>query len=268
MEEDVFKRKFAELYPSVFISDDFHFDNGKCVGCGDIMPAPGKNFYIFKYMPFSYLYEWLEKPHKICFVSPTKWSDPFEHKLYMPEKSTKLACFCCTSTRSVGEESAWKTYSRGNGDMLIKVTIDFDKLLKLLPDLAGDCGLEFYIEQIRYLNRDAVKDIYKKASKKNSLSVFEQVSILGVKRKAFVNEGEIRIFAVPKDHQTHVPEKMFIEFEPSCIAGYMIEPLNPEIGNDENYDKLQTTLHSGVKTYLEGKNPGEVNQSQLYNFDK
>jgi len=268
MEEEILKRKFTELYPFVFVSDDFHFDNGKCVGCGDIMPDPSKKFYIFKYMPFSYLYEWLEEPHEICFVSPTKWLDPFEHKLYMPNKCSELACLCCTSTRSVGEESAWKTYSPGNGDMLIKVTIDFDKLLKLLPDLVRNCDLEFYIEQIRYLNREEVLNIYKKANKKKSLSIFEQVSILGVKRKAFVNEGEIRIFAVPKNHQTHVAEKMYIELDPSCIAGYTIEPLNPEIGNDDNYVILQTTLHAGVKAYLKGKKQGKVCQSRLYNFGK
>jgi len=292
---------------NIYISDKFEMDCSSTddyivKGIKGIESHPEK-FFIYRYIPFSRIYtEFRNKT--LTFVSPQKWDDPFEvfyfveaeeDNLKIQDEIDKLRCLCFSGNEFHGEEWAWKVYKPYN-EPLVRVTFDFNELLKLLVRIDKETNedpnknkVDFYITVMDYSKDKNELEKKQKEIKKNSSEYLDIINQLSYKRKAFENEKEVRIFAL----FDKMPDSGIKEFENvdlrSCITGIMLPPLPRFMDKrDKYYNEIQNFQNIGMKLAFKmlyddnlNKDLGEyitsrttnkispsVKQSRLYNPDK
>ena len=272
MDNTILTQSFIERTKGVYVSDRIVYtDDGKTVckvlGGSELVIDPKWPFTLYRYMPFSRLYTELNEK-TITFLSPKQWEDPFEGAFLNLHKSLNVKCLCFTYNGSIGEEWAWKSYRRD--EPLVRIEIMFDKLVDTLSSISSqeENAWAFYISVCDYsMDKSSIINYVKNLKKsRTTLSLFEYLNIMSLKRKAFSNEREIRIFAVPN---TSI-DNNFISFKNVDYKDFMtrvlLEPLAPFQDEPRNkyYSKLQAIHNAGIQEYLHSVIKIKTQQSHLY----
>lgn len=156
---------------------------------------------IYRYTSYKYAQKMIAQ-NKITLVSPEKWEDPFEKRFFNGDYSKRqflpgpLACGCFTTEHGINEAAAWKFYSSDN--MGVQLTFDFKKLLQSLDEFADKIGALVFVKKADYqYEKKELESSGKNSFLKNvNLSRFnheEYIKLLGLKRRAFAFENELRI---------------------------------------------------------------------------
>ena len=109
---------------------------------------------VFKYMPMDRFVKSVDNK-EFVFVSPATWYDPFEQLYYgidcSPKgyKTEEIACMCVSEKSSTNEDACWRVYA-GSGSKTVRLSLEQDKLLRLLDDYAENNGFEVYIGKVNY----------------------------------------------------------------------------------------------------------------------
>lgn len=190
---------------------------------------------IFKYMPASRVLEILEKsPHQICFVSPSKWKDPYEAK-YLETNYRSLGgfvqprIFCfCASSRLHNEEASWEMYKKAN-DPLIRLSIRTIDFLSALNKYAADHNYGLYLSKVCYkLKRSDINNLYLPNNKHHdeyfgNFDEKQYIKVMSLKRRAFEYENEYRFFIIPRG--ANIEDKVLhIPFPIKAITGFTLYP--------------------------------------------
>lgn len=166
---------------------------------------------LYKYMPASRVIEVIESPeHRLAFVSPEKWYDPYETKYLNTDysslngyKQPRIYCFCARMDNA-NEEASWKIYKKGD-EPLMRLYIDNFKFMFCLDEFARKYDCDIYLSRIDYsLNPNEIDNLYKTSSPyyKDFFSDFNDekyIKVMSLKRKAFQYENEYRFFIRPKN---------------------------------------------------------------------
>jgi hypothetical protein len=120
---------------------------------------------VFKYMPLDRFVKMVDKK-ELVFVSPVTWYDPFEQLYYGIDCSSKdymtedIACMCVSEKSSTNEDASWKVYA-GSNNKAVRISIEQDKLLRLLEDYAMANGYEVYIGKVVYfIEKKEIKKLH------------------------------------------------------------------------------------------------------------
>ena len=213
-------------------------------------------FRLYRYVQFHHLYSNLNKD-SIVFISPKKWDDPFEKKLLLIDN---IFCICTTSNYSTNEEASWARCSINAKSPIVRVSLKFLELLKLLNRLGQANNILFYIGVVDYsFDRKTISSIaayYKKI--KNSLTINQVISLMCLKRSSFSYEDEIRIFAIPQNTKTISSDdllklslKKINQKLNSIIGSVVLPPLRPIDGiNDTMFEQIQKVINGGMEDFL------------------
>ena len=272
MDNPIHIQSFVERAKGIYISDRIVYtDDGKTV-CGVIGESglvidPKWPLTLFRYMHFSRLYTEIEKK-TITFISPKQWEDPFEGAFLDLDKNHKVKCLCFTYNGSIGEEWAWKSYRRD--EPLVRIEILFDKLVDTLSGISCQEGNHwtFYISVCDYsMDKSSIINYVKNLKKSGiTLCLDDYLNIMSLKRKAFSNEREIRVFAVPNmSIEDNVISFNHVDYK-DFMTRVLLEPLAPfqdELRN-RYYSKLQAIYNAGIKEYIHSLKTIKTQQSHLY----
>ena len=270
MDKSIQAQSFVERAKDVNVSDRIVYTGrtvAKVIGETELSIDPKWPFTLYRYMPFSRLYTELNEK-TITFLSPKQWEDPFEGAFLNLDKSHKIKCICFTYNGSIGEEWAWKSYRRG--EPLVRIEIMFDKLVDTLSGISCQEGSNwtFYISVCDYsMDKSSIIDYVKNIKKSGAtLDLYNYLNIMSLKRKAFSNEREIRIFAIPN---TAIDDNV-ISFKNVDYKDFMtrvlLEPLAPfqDLPRNKYYSKLQAIHNAGIKEYIHSLKTIKTQQSHLY----
>lgn len=218
---------------------------------------------LYKYMNYKSFLLFLR--HGFFFVEPYLWQDTYESKFYRRSKSgidkypdasylDAPYLYACCMSASKETESAWKMY---RGEKLleqkcIKLTINFNAFLGLLNEYAEINNCKVYIGAVTYEYTDYDIDSFYSEEKNRYLwfydfSVLNYLSLLLVKRPAFLTENEIRFFIVPNNTKTDKMNSLTIGSTPtidSIVTGVMLDPWSED--EDIHYIKELCNYH-GLK---------------------
>ncbi len=273
MESVTTKQKFIERAERVFVSDKIQYDDAgtmvtKVLGEKELEIAPEWSMTIFRYMSFSRLYTEINEK-TITFISPQEWEDPFESAFFGLIKQYDVKCLCFTYNGSIGEEWAWKAYMKE--EQLVRIEIIFKNFVELLSNAAcSEKGSwNFYVTVCDYtMDKKDIVSCYKNATKFNRLlSLEEYLNLLSIKRKAFANEREIRIFAVSDSNSKDYKSIMSfnnIDYK-EFISRVLLEPL-PSFQDSlrrKYYSKLQQIHNEGIRNFFKKMGINSP-QSRLY----
>ena len=117
--------------------------------------------YIYRIMTLDRFIDF--KNGKFVFISPTKWSDPYEKaflkvnyhyngKIYThplkpsKEKGTILYAQCWTGNKQT--EAMWRGFAPNEDGVMIK--IEGNRILNILEEISGRGSFDFYIGKVRY----------------------------------------------------------------------------------------------------------------------
>lgn len=209
---------------------------------------------LYKYMNFKSFILFLR--YGFYFVEPYKWQDTYESKYYRRNKSGTdkypdadyadapyLYAYCMSASKET--ESAWKMY-RGKSlleQKCIKLTINYNALLGLLNDYAEINDCKVYGGAVTYAYPDYDIDSFYSGEKNRYLwfydfSVLNYLSLLLVKRPAFLTENEIRFFIVPNSIKMENVDSLNIgniSNLNSIVTGVMLDPWSED--EDVHYIK-------------------------------
>ena len=271
MDKTMFTQSFVERTKGVYVSDRIVYTgDGKTVcrvlGESELVIAPKWLFTLYRYMPFSRLYTELNEK-TITFLSPKQWEDPFEGAFFDLDKNHNIKCICFTYNGSIGEEWAWKSYRCG--EPLVRIEIMFDKLVDTLSGFScqKENNWSFYISVCDYsMDKSSIIDYVKNLKKSGiTFSLDNYLNIMSLKRKAFSNEREIRIFAVPNMaiNDNVIPFKN-VDYK-DFMTRVLLEPLVPYQDKPRNkyYSKLQAVYNAGIQEYIRSLKI-KTQQSHLY----
>ena len=243
-------------------------------------------FAIHKYIKFKYFKDSIKKQANglynvsIVFVSPSKWDDPCESAFYEEKKNIngkdyQVALFCSTLEPTENEESAWKRNASNTetDEKTIMVSYDFGMICKLLQHYAQYKDLQFYLSMMDYSES---RSYFKKQSKSYT-QIEEYINDLSKKRKAFMYENEMRIFAVGNNILDD--NRMFkVEFNicekclNNLIHSITLPPHAPIAADNPKYhfygeiqDLDNFDLRIGLKEIFDFK---YIYQSRLYQLEK
>lgn len=171
---------------------------------------------ICHYMPYARLECWISNSI-MTFVSPNKWSDPFE-KIYLSTNLKNLpsskkyvpphiACLCFTTAQYKNSVAFWRIFKPDDFTQMVRVEFSFKDILIQINKLLEKYNLKSYVIGIDYsLTQEKIKD------KKNFINhILEHhdvnkidaeslyIEMLSYKRKAFAYENEIRVILVPTE---------------------------------------------------------------------
>ncbi len=161
---------------------------------------------LFRYVPFFYAANDCFE-NTLTFVSPALWNDQFEKAfLFTDFKSKsflqkKIRCLCFRDNGAVNEEAAWNAFAADKPDLPIRIRYNTEKLLENLQKYAQENNARIFIGNTIYgLGIDDIKTIAQKDTDlyklffKGKFSEKNYLSLLLIKRNAFVYENEVRIF--------------------------------------------------------------------------
>jgi len=262
---------FQEILPYVYVENSIIFSedaDGKKIQIGS-KTFDSDTTTLFRHTPFSWLYH-IVRTKDLTFISPERWSDPFEKLFY--DKSLAVnnqfvnGCLCFTYIRNAGEDGMWKNYKDDKNEPLVKMDFNFMDLMKqlslMMVDLGGNASIYITLVDYSYDRKD-ILSLYKKIGKKYA-SIEEYLTCLSIKRKAFDNENEVRIFLI-SDNQDFDTTMHTFDVD-SCIKRVTIQPL-PFLYQDcrsSYYHNLQDIYHEGMKNWMKMNMKGQVHQSHLY----
>lgn len=166
---------------------------------------------LYKYMPVGRVLELLEhKRHKIGFVSPEKWQDPYEIKYLNTDftafngyKQPQIFCFCARKD-NLNEEASWKIYKKEN-EPLLRLKINTLRFLLSIMNFAKSNKCDIFFSRVDYrLKKEEIDNLYLPSSPYypeyfNDFDDKKYVKTMSIKRKAFEYENEYRIFIIPRD---------------------------------------------------------------------
>jgi len=269
--------QFQEIRNSVFVDTNINWQSqkGKSVIKFGCKCFDENTTTLLRHVPFSWLYHMVEK-REFTFVSPSKWNDPFENLFYEPNlmvgNSYVNGCLCFTYVRNAGEDSLWKNYQTENKEPLTKLDYNFINLLDQLSVMAINKKCSVYVTLVNYDydRKDIVKMCHSSGGKKGVCyhSLEEYLTYMSIKRKAFVNENEVRFFLVSDHHDPGKTVFSLSNFDvKSCIKRVTLQPLPfmYDSTRKEYYHDLQDIYHQGMKDWIQNKF-GSFQQSRLYDL--
>lgn len=151
---------------------------------------------------------------KIVFISPSKWSDPYEkafmeanyhfedevyrHPLGKNEDGHHVYAQCWSGNKQ--NEAMWKVFAPNGDGVLLKIRVQ--GLIEILEDLSSRGSFDFYVGNVDYINEETMY------SMKGEFDLWNDIrdriinnrtlNLLFKKREAFRFENEFRIFAVKR----------------------------------------------------------------------
>lgn len=237
---------------------------------------------VFKYMPLDRFVKMVDKK-ELVFVSPVTWYDPFEQLYYGIDCSSKdymtedIACMCVSEKSSTNEDASWKVYA-GSNNKTVRISIEQDKLLRLLEDYAMANGYEVYIGKVVYsFEKKEIKKLHIDTSPHYGVyfpSVMKRehyLSLMLLKRSAFSYENEARIFLV-KDSITFDANRLLkipCDYKATgIVSNVMLSPYPPVRENGDMAFKVRQKMNNleseEIKRTLNDKLGCRIQQSQLY----
>ena len=269
--------QFNEIHKNVFVDTNIVWQdvNGKQTIMLGNKVIDEYTFTLFRHIPFSWLYHLVNKK-EFTFISPNKWNDPFENLFFNPQlkvgNNYVNGCLCFTYIRNVGEESLWKNYQTDSREPLVKLDYNFINLLKQLSAMATNEGYSVYLTLVNYTynRKDIVKQYDSIGGKKgiSYSSLEEYLTYMSIKRKAFANENEVRIFLVSNHCDQDKTAFNLSNFNVAdCIKRVTLQPLSfmYEKPREDYYHDLQELYHQGMKDWIKN-NFGSFQQSRLYDL--
>ncbi|WP_407442176.1 hypothetical protein [Fibrobacter sp.] len=232
------------------------------------------------YMSCARLENWI-KNSIMTFVSPYKWSDPFE-KIYLStvlknlpsqKKYTppRIACLCFTKSQYKDSVAFWRIFKPDELTQLVRVEFYFKELLIQLIKLLKKNNLKIYVIGVDYsLTQEKIKDKsefikhildHHNVNKIDAESLY--IEMFSYKRKAFAYENEIRMILVPL-------EKKSIQFdENGCFVakGFNYKSIVKKMWLEPVRLPSGWTSVGLLKEHLEGFE-NKIGQSILYKEQK
>ena len=269
--------RFIEICKNVFVDTNIVWQdvNGKrTIELGDKVFDESSTT-LFRHIPFSWLYYMVNKKD-FTFISPSKWNDPFENLFFNPQlkagNNYVNGCLCFTYIRNAGEESSWKNYQTDSREPLVKLDYNFINLIDQLSTMATKEGYSVYLTLVNYAyDRKAIIKLYNSIGGKKGISyssLEEYLTYMSIKRKAFVNENEVRIFLVSDKYDQNKTAFSLSNFNVTdCIKRVTLQPLPfmYEKPREDYYHDLQELYHQGMKDWIKN-NFGSFQQSRLYDL--
>lgn len=268
------KQNFKQIKPGVFVTDMMIWKEGKKTEVGILKdnneknPLVGKNLY--RYLPYSTLYASL-KSSCFSFSSPLEWMDPYEGLFFeylnikLKPINRVLGCKCFTYNCFRGEESAWIVYKRE--EPIVKISLDLDAFIDELSVIAAAEHVSFYFTLCDYTrNKSDIDQMFQDYKKKKPVSLNVFLNLMSIKRKAFSNECEVRLFAVNNTSKDVNPNFGFSNYK-SVISEVYLPPLRGYHVLDERtkyYESIQKAFNSGMEKELNDILDCKIMQSRLY----
>lgn len=248
----------------------------------------GFHFAIYNYIKYEYLKKSIEKSNNdynilLTFISPKLWNDPCESVFYKPvvkigNDSYNVLCLCTTLEPTESEESAWNRNGRSDDldEKTVRIAYDFQSFCNLLQKMAEkDGNVQFYLSMVDYSESRAY---FNPNNKRNYSCLEEYICDLSKKRKAFVYENEMRVFAVmktcgdgPSKDNTKTFEAELRKGEVEGLFKNVTLPPYPPISKDNPksfyYSKIQDLDNFDLRIRLNdlyGLFNIQINQSRLY----
>ncbi len=207
-----------ELYPKdVLMRFERYGDFDNCYANEDALRLLNKTTSVVsRYIPYSRLKEAVAET-KLVFLSPEKWSDPFE-KIYLRTKyygisegeiyePPQIACLCFTTQKFRNSVALWKCFKTDMNQQLVRVEFYLNNFVKQICSLQKEVNV--YVSVINYkLDANTIKsgcDFIRKITENiDDHTNLEELYIksLSYKRKSFEYEREIRIFLIPKNQKS------------------------------------------------------------------
>lgn len=208
---------------------------------------------------------------KLTFVSPSKWSDPYEkafleatYKVDQDEYSHPLrpgdgyVLYAQCWTGSAQTEAMWRGFAPNSDGVMIKIHVE--KIEEVLRSISDKGTYNFYIGQVRYENSE---QLYQMKSKQDIWDAIRKgevnsktLDLLFKKRQAFNFENEFRILAI-KRNRSSKNRTPYVKFNvPDLITKIEYVKFDPRMGEE---------LFKFVKTSIKNTYPSlNVHKSRLY----
>ena len=233
--------------------------------------------------------------NKFVFVSPTKWSDPYEkaflqakyeyegrtyfHPLRpVTKEGYNLYAQCWTAGKQT--EAIWKGFAPHEDGVMIKVSTS--NLLKILDDLSNRGSYDFYVGKVRYEDSESLynmKENYQIWNDiKNSNINNQTIGLLYKKRQAFDYEKEFRILAIKRDGRNKGPiirlkinevleYVKYLKFDPRMGEKLFSFTKNAISRDFPNLEIHKSRLYSNPikKLVFGGRSPIEINDEIILN---
>ncbi len=226
-----------------------------------------KTEYLYRIYPLTRFIDFLNS--KFVFVSPTKWSDPYEkafleaeyfdnynsyfHPLN-PKSGYKMYAQCWTATSQT--EAMWKGFAPNEDGVMVKILVT--KLLDILKKISNESDYDFYIGKVNYEN--PIQLYQMKANPRIWEPIVNQqidhylLGLLLKKREAFDFEKEFRILAVNRNGSSN---DHFVTFSlDDLVTNVVYLKFDPRMGD---------SLFEFMRSKILAEHPNiEVHKSLLY----
>lgn len=299
-------------YSHIFVSTDLS-DYIKSLPTDERKNREKRPFTLFRYAKFSQLRN--DISHSLLkFPLPSSWEDPFEaqsFKLMNKDKNNPFSItggLCFTTDGVHNEDYAWKVY--GAGEPIIRCEFDFEEFVQRLQTSSdkGNNAVDFYISLMSYmLDRKKIEHILLVLKEAEKTCLDCMLRILTLKRKSFLGESEVRVFAVLRNSHSKIEEtfsegmgelpkpnlsankpdfrNIFPFTYEDCMKRVTLPPLQPSVVSplayyyhqwQENQNKsIQDAFDNGIdhadENWKEGKEKRfkcKVQQCHLYDIEK
>lgn len=191
-----------------------NFDN--CYANGDALNLLKKtNSVVSRYMPY-YRFKKDVSESKLTFLSPEKWTDPFE-KIYLHTKfygisegdvyePSPIACLCLTTQQFRNSVAFWKCFKTDMNQQLVRVEFYLKNVVEQICSLLKNVNV--YVSVMNYkLDANTIKsgcDFIRKITENiGEHTNLEELYIksLSYKRSSFEYEREISFFLIPQNRE-------------------------------------------------------------------
>lgn len=178
---------------------------------------------IYKYLDFDGFIKTLKTG--FLFKEPSQWPDPYEKRFYdahyhnIDKQHTPKPLYSCCFTKGKESEASWLQYAgnKGFSSRVVRISLNYKKLINAFSQYATRNQCRVYSGAVTYkYTQQEIDDInsgYKSRSFwLSNFSLKNYLSLLLVKRDAFYNEQEVRLFIIPQKEQDLGKEgKLFVE---------------------------------------------------------
>ena len=237
---------------------------------------------VFKYLPLDRFVKMVDKK-ELVFVTPVTWYDPFEQLYFGVDCSSRgyvtedIACMCVSEKSSTNEDASWKVYA-GSNNKAVRISIEQDKLLRLLEDYAAANAFQVYIGKVEYsYEKKEIEKLHIASSPHHddyfppAMKREHYLSLMLLKRNAFSYENEARIFLV-KDSITFDANKLLkiqCDYKATgIVSNVMLSPYPPVREKGDLASRVRQKINNleseEIKKTLNDKLGCRIQQSQLY----
>ncbi len=214
----------------------------------------------YRFVPFCRVKQ-MFKDNKITFISPEKWTDPYEKKYLNVRVNGKnvlpnIACLCFKTSLNDNSAAFWES-KRKDGEPVIRLTFDLCELWNVLNEFAEENnGVEIYVSLANYVSIQTINHAYQDSSIMKSDLRESYIRLMSLKRAAYKYEDELRIFITWEKNDKN---KVFDEFkkkkilridlnESQIIKKILLDPVLPKI---ETAIQLNLLEKKDVKKFRE-----------------